>query len=68
MSVVPLCGAHLCTDEAVCGYLLRRVRVHLCATHLRELRRKTDLSFQEIVKKLPGFVWNGDEVREDESA
>jgi len=67
MSVIHLCGAHLCTHNAVCSYLLRRVRVYLCAAHLRELRRKGGLSYQEIAAKLPGFVWIGDEIREEGS-
>jgi hypothetical protein len=62
---IHLCGAHLCMDEAVCSYLLRRVRVHLCATHLRELRRKTSLPIQEIAAKLPEFVWIGAEIQEE---
>jgi hypothetical protein len=64
VTVTQLCGAHLCMDDAVCGYVLRGARVHLCADHLRELSRKASLSFQEIAKKLPGFEWIGDELEE----
>lgn len=66
MKVTDLCGAHLCTENAVCSYILRRVRVHLCVEHLRELRRKTKLSFQEIATKLPGFVWVGAPLTEEQ--
>jgi hypothetical protein len=68
MSVTYLCGAHLCMDEATCSYMLRGVRVYLCADHLRELGRKTSLSIKEIAEKLPEFEWIGDEMREEESA
>jgi hypothetical protein len=65
VKVTDLCGAHLCMENAVCSYILRGVRVHLCADHLRELRKKTSLSFQEIATKLPGFMWVGSPVAEE---
>lgn len=63
MSVIHLCGAHLCMGNAVCSYLLRRIRVYLCVDHLRELGRKTNLSPMEIAEKLPEFEWIGDEEK-----
>lgn len=57
--IVDLCGADLCTDDAVCSYLLRRVRVCLCESHLRELSRKSNLSLKEIAAQLPFFTWIG---------
>ena len=68
MMVIDLCGAHLCMDDAVCSYTLRRARVCLCEMHLRELGRKTKLSVQEIAAKLPGFVWIGVPLEQEESA
>ena len=52
----------------MCSYLLRGVRVYLCASHLRELSHKTNLSSQEIAGKLPGFEWIGSAPVEEESA
>lgn len=68
MKVIDLCGAHLCINKAVCSYILRRAHVHLCEMHLRELGRKTKLSVQEIAAKLPGFVWIGVPLEQEESA
>jgi hypothetical protein len=59
MNVIDLCGIHLCMDEAVCSYCLRRGRVYLCPTHLRELACKTKLSVQQIATNLPVFAWVG---------
>lgn len=69
MSVIDFCGAYLCMDDAVCSYRLRGAHVPLCSTHLRELCRKSGLSFQQIAAKLPEFAWIGvplvDETREE---